>query len=113
MKLILTLFCSLLTISSFAQDSDRDKGLIAFDAKNFKLAIQKLQPYADKGDCLAQYAVGFSYMYGEEVKNDSLARHWLLLSAQQKQPHAMGPLAASYFGSNVQDANVNAICGLC
>ncbi len=77
---------------SFAQESDFDKGLIAFDAKKFKKAVKILTPYAEKGDCLAQFALGFSYMYEPDIKNDSLARHWLELSAEQKQPKAMGPV---------------------
>jgi len=105
--LMLLLLCFLNHVN--AQTSDYDKGLIAFDAKDFKLALQQLKPYAEKGDCLAQFAVGFSYMYGDDIKKDSLARHWLLLSAEQKQPKAMGPLAVCFFGANGEkDALVNA-----
>jgi TPR repeat protein len=101
-------FCTLLN-NSYAQTSDYDRGLIAFDAKNYKQAVEELKPYAEKGNCIAQFAVGFSYMFGEDIKNDTLARHWLELSAEQKQPKAMGPLSASYFmASNEKDAIVRA-----
>jgi len=109
MKIYL-LFCFfILSENSFSQNIISDKGLKAFDAKNFKVALAKLKPYADKGNCLAEYIVGFSYLYGDsDIKNDSLARHWLQLSADQKYPQAMGPLASSYFGSTVIDANIKA-----
>lgn len=70
---------------------------MAFDAKEYEKAFNILKPYADKGNCLAQYVIGFSYGYGLHVqKNDSLAIHWLELAAEQKQTNAMGPLAAAY-----------------
>jgi len=85
---------------SYAQ-VDFDKGLQAFDAKNYKQAFSTLKPYAEKGNCLAQYVIGFSYQYGLSVTtNDSLARHWLLLAAEQKQTNAMGPLAANLMSAS-------------
>jgi TPR repeat protein len=94
---ILFLSCFFLINHSYAQTSDYNKGLQAFDAKNFKQALVILKPYAEQGNCTAQFAVGFSYMYGDSIKNDSLARHWLDLAADQKQAGAMGPLAVNYF----------------
>jgi hypothetical protein len=41
-----------------------DKGLIAFDAKEYDTALIELKPFAQQGNCLAQFAVGFAYMYG-------------------------------------------------
>ena len=80
---------------SYAQ-VDFNKGLQAFDEKDYKQAFSILKPYAEKGNCLAQYVIGFSYQYGLSVAiNDSTASHWLLLAAEQKQPNAMGPLAAN------------------
>jgi TPR repeat protein len=111
MKLKLLFFSCIILFTSklFAQDSGMDKGLMAFDAKNFKLALTELKPYAEKGNCLAQFAVGFSYSYGgDEIKNDSLAIHWLQLAADQKLPRAMGPLATSYFALNTSEARVKA-----
>jgi TPR repeat protein len=103
-RLALILFFNVFIIHSYAQTSDYDKGLMAFDAKDFKQVVATLKPYAEKGNCLAQYAVGFSYMYDNDIRNVSLARHWLKLSAEQKLPWAMGPLAACYFtGDNTDD----------
>lgn len=81
----------------YAQTSAYEKGLMAFDVKDFKTVVKQLKPYAQKGNCLAQFAVGFSYMYGDGIKNDSLAIYWLSQSAEQKQFRAMGPLAVAYF----------------
>lgn len=79
----------------FAQNKF-DRGLKAFDAKDYKTSFDLLKPYAENGNCLAEFVIGFSYQYGLYVTaNDSLARHWLQLSADQKQPNAMGPLAAN------------------
>jgi hypothetical protein len=109
MKIILTLLLAWCLFNySNAQTSDFDKGLVALDAKNFDETINLLKPYAEKGNCTAQFAVGFAYMFGENVKNDSLARHWLALSAEQKQPKAMGPLSVSYFNGDANDDIIKA-----
>ena len=104
MKLIFILL--ILSNICFGQ-SDRDKGLIAFDKKDFKTAVSILTPYAEKGDCVAQFAVGFAYG-SDELKNDSLAMRWLLRAAEQKQTKAMGPLGVLYLGSEDKDAHVKA-----
>ena len=107
LRIILTYAISFFCTSLFAQTSDRDKGLIAFDAKDYKLAVATLTPFAEKGDCVAQFAVGFAYST-DIIKNDSLAMRWLLLAAEQKQPNAMGPLGVLYFGSDIEGANTKA-----
>jgi TPR repeat protein len=107
-KKITFLFLVFAVLKSYGQQGDFDKGLIAFDSKNFKEAISKLKPFAEKGNCVAQFAVGFSYMYSTDKQKDTTARRWLLMAAEQKFSAAMGPLAASYFGSTEEDANVKA-----
>ncbi|MEB0264117.1 MULTISPECIES: hypothetical protein [unclassified Mucilaginibacter] len=107
-KKITVFLLMFVVLKSFGQQGDFDKGLIAFGSKNFKEAISKLRPFAEKGNCIAQFAVGFSYMYSADSQNDTTARHWLLMAAEQKQSAAMGPLAANYFGSIAEDANVKA-----
>lgn len=106
---ILTLaFVLICGILSFAQ-SAFDKGLKAFDAKDYATAFNTLKPYADQGNCLAQYVMGFSYQYGLYVNsNDSLARHWLQLAAEQKQVNAMGPLAVNLMSSDKDDDMIRA-----
>ncbi len=98
--LLLSLFTLLSTFPSFAQLSSFDEGLKSFDAKDFGRAIALLKPYAENGNCTAQFVMGYTYQYGLSVeKNDTLAIRWLRKSAEQKQPAAMGPLAAALFGT--------------
>lgn len=95
-----TLFLFFAVIKSFGQDSKFDEGLKSFDSKDYKKSFEILEPFAKGGDCLAQFVIGYCYQYGLSVtKNDSLAIHWLEISAEQKQPAAMGPLAAALFGN--------------
>lgn len=93
------IFLFIFTIAkSFGQDLNFDEGLKSFDSKDYKKAFELLKPYAEAGNCLAQFVIGFSYQYGLSVeKNESIATHWLEMSAEQKQPTAMGPLAANLF----------------
>jgi TPR repeat protein len=85
---------------TYAQTTDYNKGMKAFYAKDYITAVTQLTPFAEKGSCTAQYAVGLSYMRSDDIKNDSLAIQWLLLAAEQKHAKAMGPLADCYFRNN-------------
>jgi TPR repeat protein len=97
-KIILSLFLVFSIIKAFGQDSKFDEGLKYFDSKDYKKSFEILEPFAKDGDCLAQFVIGYCYQYGLSVtKNDSLAIHWLQMAAEQKQPSAMGPLAAALF----------------
>lgn len=99
-KITLSLFLLFAAVKSFGQDSNFDEGLKSFDSKDYKKSFEILEPFAKDGNCLAQFVIGYCYQYGRSVaKNDSLAIHWLEMSAEQKQPAAMGPLAASLFGN--------------
>ncbi|MBC3539336.1 tetratricopeptide repeat protein [Rufibacter sediminis] len=103
----LTSILVLTLLKSFGQTSDFEEGLKSFDAKDYKKAITLLKPYADKGNCTAQFVMGYTYQYGLAVeKNDALALHWLAKSAEQKQPAAMGPLAALLFSNALKDRKV-------
>ena len=102
MKTAVALFIlSFVIISnSFSQNSNFEEGLKAFDAKDFNKAFNLLKPYADNGNCTAQFVIGYAYQFGLSVEqNDTLAINWLKKSAEQKQPAAMGPLAAVLFGN--------------
>jgi TPR repeat protein len=94
--LLSLLLCFLLSYT-YAQTNNYNKGLKAFETQDYKTAIAQLTPFALKGNCTAQFAVGFSYANDYDIKNDSLAIHWLLLAAEQKQLKAMAELADRYF----------------
>ncbi|MBE9586835.1 sel1 repeat family protein [Mucilaginibacter sp. JRF] len=108
-QILLTLSLTLIYCAfSFAQ-SKFDQGLKAFDAKDYETSFNTLKPYAEQGNCLAQYVIGFSYQYGLSVtRNDSVARHWLQLAAEQKQVNAMGPLAVNLMGAGEDDSLIKA-----
>jgi TPR repeat protein len=103
-KYTLLLFFFFLISHIYAQTTDFNKGMAAFNAQDYKTAMLLLAPYAKKGNCTAQYAIGYSFAHDYDLKNDSLAIHWLLLAAEQKQQKAMGPLSTCYFwNSKVPD----------
>jgi TPR repeat protein len=95
--LLLLLLTCFLASQAYAQTTDFNKGMAAFKAKDFKNTILQLTPFAKKGNCAAQYAVGYSYTHDFDIKNDSLAISWLLLAAEQKNTKAMAALADCYF----------------
>jgi uncharacterized protein len=94
--LVLPLLC-LLTSYTYAQTNDFNKGMAAFNAQDYKTTVALLTNFAAKGSCTAQYEVGFAYSHDYDIKNDSLAIHWLLLAAEQKHTKAMAALADCYF----------------
>jgi TPR repeat protein len=97
-KIILSLFMLFAIVKAFGQDSKFDEGLKSFDSKDYKKSFEILEPFAKNGNCLAQFVIGYCYQYGfSVVKNDSLGIYWLEMAAEQKQPNAMGPLAAALF----------------
>lgn len=104
-KSIFILFiCS---ITAFSQVNEFQKGLEAFNSKNYELALNYLKPYADdSSNCLAQYIVGFCYADSNVVfSNDSLAEYYLLQSSEQKYGRAMGLLAVKYFAKGSIDTS--------
>jgi TPR repeat protein len=103
-KALFSLFLLFTVVKAFAQDSKFDEGLKLFDSKEYKKSFEILEPFAKEGNCLAQFVIGYCYQYGLSVtKNDSLAIHWLEMAAEQKQPNAMGPLAAALFAYEGKD----------
>ena len=93
-----------LTAACFAQSRDYEKGLKAFDGKDFKNAVKYLKPFADLGDSLAQYVVGYSYFNEDsKIKNDSIAEHYLVNASEKKFGRAMGLLSALLFGKSMEN----------
>jgi TPR repeat protein len=107
-SVLITFLCIFVGTACFAQTAF-EKGLIAFDKKDYQTSFAALHPFAEQGNCTAQYVIGFSYAYGLSVtKNDSLARKWLKLAAEQKKTNAMGPLAVNMMGSEEPEAMIKA-----
>lgn len=110
-KSLMLLFISTFTLSS--QVTDFQKGLEAFNSKNYERALNYLKPYADdSSNCLAQYIVGYCFADSNtQSSNDSLAEYYLLQSSEQKYGRAMGLLAVKYFAKASTDTNsiINAL----
>jgi len=74
-------------------DPNFDEGVNAYTAKNYKLALARLTPFAESGDARAQSYLGSMYEYGRGVERDYReALRWLVMAAEQgdtySQAHA-------------------------
>jgi hypothetical protein len=90
-----------------AQQNNYVKGVAAFSVQEFKKAIPLLRPYADAGDCYAEYAVGFALWSDKtDPVNDALAERYLTRAAEHKQTHAMGVLATILIMKSMNDPSI-------
>jgi TPR repeat protein len=96
-----------LTTTAYTQVSNFQKGLSAFNSKDFEQALEYMKPYADdSSNCLAQYVVGFCYADSNtSLSNDSLSEHYLLLASENRYGRAMGLLSTKYFMKGLSDTN--------
>ena len=86
----------LLTTLLVNADEFRD-GVIAYQQKNHKLALEKWLPLAEDGHILAQTLVGSMYAYGEGIsQDDAKAVHWLSRAAKHGSAQAQYNLAIMY-----------------
>jgi TPR repeat protein len=70
--------------------SDFTQGINCFKTGNYRKAFIRLMPEAEKGQCDAQYAVGYMYYYGQGVVEDRRkAWYWIRRAASQGQPEAV------------------------
>ncbi|RLA06049.1 MAG: sel1 repeat family protein [Gammaproteobacteria bacterium] len=125
------------------QKMELNSGIEAFSAKNFKLSMQLLQPFADNGEVealyrlaimyqnglghvpseqkafdnmymaatknfpLAQHGLGFMYLQGECITQDSQkAIKWLTKAANQGMTGSMATLSAIYEDGTGVDKNL-------
>lgn len=101
-SLIFVFFFTSLFIA--AQNKSYEKGLKAFDSKDYKKAFNLLKPFADSGDSMAEFVVGTCYLNPEsDIKNDSLAEHYLISSAEKYNSKAMGMLSIYYFQKGIEN----------
>ena len=87
-----------------------DKGVDAFNAKDYAGAMAQWRPLAEKGDARAQGNLGSLYHDGLGVKADpAQAAHWFALAAAQDNAGALANLGVLYMqGSGVQQSYVMA-----
>ena len=66
------------------------EGITSFKKQNYRSAFVRLMPEAEKGNCDAQYAVGYMYYYGEGVVEDKKkATKWIARAAEAGQKDAI------------------------
>ena len=82
-KALLGLTLSLLLGSGVVAAADSDKGVTAFNSRDYKSAFAELMPLAKKGDGRSQLFIGLMYDSGWGVlQNDKQAVKWYTLSAE-------------------------------
>ena len=80
-----------------AFSADYDKGLDAYFDGNYVTAFSELQPFAEQGNVIAQFALGFMYDNGFGVPQDyKEAFKWYKLSAEQGDKIAQNNLGTLY-----------------
>ena len=92
------LFIALLFILSTTAHAEpfRD-GVVAYQQKNYSLALQTWLPLAEDGNVLAQTLIGSMYAYGEGIEqNDQEAFKWLSRAANANSAQAQYNLAILY-----------------
>lgn len=88
----------------FGQNKNYEKGIMAFESKDYSKAFKLLKPFADSGDSMAEFIVGFYYLNPESnLKNDVLAEHYLINSAEKYNPRAMEMLSIYYFQKGIEN----------
>ena len=92
MKLLLTILCIpavLLLGAAEASGADFQKGLEAFEAGDYAVALRELRPLAKQGDAQAQYTLGAMYEKGQGVaQDDTQALKWYRKAAEQGHAQA-------------------------
>jgi len=107
------LFLFLATLApAFGQNKNYEEGLKAFDAEDYMKAFKLLKPFAESGNAMAEFVLGSCYLNpGLDLKNDSLAEHYLLSAAEKYHPESMGMLSLYYLqkGSENEQLKIQAL----
>ena len=95
-----------MTGSVFAQDFQ--KGLKAYDAKDYAAALKEFRILAERGHAGAQHKLGWMYLGGFGVLKDvKESVFWVRKAAEQGDAEAQASLAMAYeFGHGVIKDNV-------
>jgi TPR repeat protein len=83
--------------------ADYQKGLDAYNKKDYATALREWKHLAEQGDVDAQYSLGLMYEEGQGVPQDyKTAVKWIRFAAEQGVADAQGNLGAMYaFGKGV------------
>jgi TPR repeat protein len=83
---------------------DFEDGKAAYEAKDYKKALEILLPLAEQGNSQAQVTLGIMYDYGQGVEKDPAeAMKWYVKAAEQGIPVVQHDVGVKYFqGSGVK-----------
>ena len=96
-KHLILIILSLILVVPVVYADDYQDGVDAFDKKDFKAALKKLKPLAEKGHAKAQYKLGEMYGYGIGVPQDyKEAAKWYQLAGEQGFANAQFRLGFLY-----------------
>lgn len=80
-------------------DNAFDEGINAYLAKNYKLAMTRLKPFAEKGEVKAQHYLGLMFEAGDGVVRDHReAMRWFTMAADQGDIYSQAHLGYLYDG---------------
>lgn len=97
LKILLMIFTITLAVPARALAADFQAGLKAYDAGDYRTALQIWTPLAESDHSTAQYNLGFMYEHGLGVsQNWSLAVLWYREAASNFNPGAMFNLGVIY-----------------
>ena len=97
MKRLVLVFVSLVLMSSPLHADDLQDGIDAGLQGDYKTALEKFKPLADKGNAKAQRHIGLMYFRGEGVsRNYKEALKWYRKSAKQGNANAQVSLGTMY-----------------
>ncbi len=103
-------FALLLLSSTEGWSADFQKGVTAYNKKDYATALREWKPLAKQGNFSAQYLLGVMYRKGQGVPRDhKTAVKWLKLAAEQGDANAQLNLGLMYGdGAGVIQDNVYA-----
>ena len=86
-------------------------GIAAFEAKEFRRAMQLLEPLAQSGDAQAQFRLGVMFQNGlGVVRDEQWGFHWMQMSARQDHALAQHGLGVMYlYGEGVSQDDAEAL----
>ena len=90
-------FVLLLLSSTEGWSADFQKGVTAYDKKDYATALREWKPLAKQGNFSAQYLLGVMYRKGQGVPQDyKTALKWYRLAAKQGNADAQTSLGVMY-----------------
>ena len=80
--LILSVLLLSLLVGNPAFSADFQKGVDAYDRRDYATALRELKPVAEQGHARAQYGLGFMYAKGDGVPQNYIRAHmWYNIAA--------------------------------